>query len=92
MTSESPEQRPLTPETIALAVLGWILQDQPRADRLLDLTGLTPDILREQLRNRRVLASVLEFLTNYEPDLIAAGEALQIEPAAIVTAQRQLSE
>jgi hypothetical protein len=30
-------------ETIALSALAWVLADEARALRLLDLTGLTPD-------------------------------------------------
>ncbi len=81
----------MSPETLALAVLGWILSDQPRADRLLDLTGLTPDILREQIGERRILSAVLEFLINHEPDLVAASDSLQIPPEAILVAHQQLS-
>ena len=81
----------MSPETLALAVLGWILRDQPRADRLLDLTGLTPDILREQIGERGILSAVLEFLVNHEPDLVAASDSLQIPPEAILVAHQQLS-
>lgn len=87
--NESPE---LTPETLALAALGWLLGDQPRADRLLSLTGLTPDILRERLGERSVQAAVLEFLTNHEPDLIAAAEALSVRPEEIAAAHERLSQ
>lgn len=81
----------MSPETLALAVLGWILSDQPRADRLLDLTGLTPDILRDQIGERGILAAVLEFLINHEPDLVAAADMLQIPPQAILVAHTRLS-
>ena len=87
--SQSPD---LTAETIALAALGWILGDQPRADRLLDLTGLTPQVLRDRLAETGVQAAVLEFLINHEPDLVAASEALQIPPEQIVAAHHQLSQ
>ena len=30
-------------EALALGALGWILTDERRADRLLSLTGLTPE-------------------------------------------------
>ena len=36
-----------------------MLADQDRAERLLALTGLTPDILRERLTDRTVLAAVV---------------------------------
>ncbi len=91
MIDESTEHQGLTPETLALAALGWILGDQPRADRLLDLTGLTPDILRDRLGDRSVQAAVLEFLANHEPDLLAAAEALAVRPEEIVAAHRSLA-
>ena len=46
-------------DTRALTALAWVLADQDRADRLLALTGLTPEVLRERLTDRAVLAAVL---------------------------------
>jgi len=89
--NESPEHQGLTPETLALAALGWLLGDQPRADRLLSLTGLTPDILRDGLGERSVQAAVLEFLTNHEPDLIAAADALSVRPEDLAAAHERLN-
>ncbi len=90
-SSESPGPAGQTPENLALAALGWILADQPRAERLLDLTGLTPDILRDRLDDRSVLAAVLEFLINHEPDLVAAAETLQVTPQNLVSARESLT-
>ena len=78
-------------ETLALAALGWVLGDAPRAERLLSLTGLTPEELRGGLDDRWVLSAVLDFLAAHEPDLVAAAEALQVEPAVLVGAARELS-
>lgn len=77
--------------TLALAVLGWVLGDQPRADRLLSLTGLTPDVLRDGLGEAGVQAAVLEFLINHEPDLVAAADDLQVKPQDIVSAHERLT-
>lgn len=68
-----------------------MLTDQPRADRLLALTGLTPDILREGLGNRAVLGAVLEFLAGHEADLVAAAIALDLPPEDISAAARALA-
>src|SRR3546814_14387311 len=38
--------------TLALQALSWILSDEPRAERLLDLTGLAPGELRASLGER----------------------------------------
>ena len=75
---------------MALGALGWILGDSGRADRLLALTGLTPDALRGGLDDPAVLGAVLEFLASHEPDLLAAAEALGVEPAALMAARERL--
>jgi hypothetical protein len=75
---------------LALAALGWTLSDQSRAERLLALTGLTPDDLRERLSEQAVLAAVLGFLEAHEPDLVAAAEALGTTPATLVETRREL--
>ncbi len=78
-------------ETIALEALGWVLTDQQRADRLLALTGLTPEALRGGLGDRSVLAAVLEFLAGHEADLVAAAIALDLPPEDISAAARKLA-
>ena len=68
-----------------------MLADQDRADRLLALTGLTPEVLRERLTDRAVLAAVLEYLAGHEPDLVLAADALNVAPDRLVQASRELS-
>ena len=77
---------------LALEALGGALADDRRAERLLSLTGLTPDRLRNGLGDRGVQAAVLEFLANHEPDLISAADALGTTPEALVAAHRSLSQ
>jgi hypothetical protein len=72
---------------LALAALGWVLESEERAARYLDITGLDPETLRAGLGDRMILASALEFLTNYEPDLIRAAEALAVTPEELVAAK-----
>lgn len=79
------------PEALALAALGWVLSDEGRAQRLLALTGLTPDALRNGLTDAAVLGAVLEFLTAHEPDLLAAADALGIEPVELARAAGELA-
>ena len=86
----SPEFASRAP-TLALAAIGWVLQDDDRAARYLELTGLDPDSLRAGLDDRRILASVLEFLSNHEPDLIRAAEALAVTPEELIAAHKELS-
>ena len=75
---------------MALGALGWILADSARADRLLALTGLTPDALRAGLGDPGVLGAVLDFLASHEPDLLAAAEHLGVEPATLMAARERL--
>ncbi|MEG3598513.1 MAG: DUF3572 family protein [Pseudomonadota bacterium] len=79
------------PEVLALEALGWALADDRRAERLLSLTGLTPDRLRNGLTDRGVQAAVLEFLANHEPDLVLAADALDTSPETLVAAARELA-
>lgn len=76
---------------LALEALCWALSDDKRAERLLSLTGLTPDHLRNGLSDRGVQAAVLEFLANHEPDLVLAADALDTTPEALVAAAGELS-
>jgi hypothetical protein len=76
--------------TLALSALAWTLSDQPRADRLLALTGLAPDELRARAGDPGLLAALLGFLESHEPDLLACADALAVKPEAIVRARMEL--
>jgi hypothetical protein len=78
------------PQALALAALGWVLDDGPRAQRLLALTGLTAADLRAGLGDPSMLAAVLDFLAAHEADLMAAAAALEVAPEALVAARRGL--
>jgi hypothetical protein len=80
----------MDPTALALGALGWVLSDEPRAERLLSLTGLTPDALREGLGDPGVLCAVLDFLAAHEPDLVAAADALGVKPGELISAQQRL--
>ena len=77
-------------EALALHALGWILGDEPRAERLLGLTGLAPDELRASLGERATLAAILAFLAGHENDLVACADALQVPPASLAAAAQRL--
>jgi hypothetical protein len=47
--------------------------------------------LRSGLDNPVVLASALEFLSNHEPDLVSAAEALAVAPEDLIAAAKELS-
>lgn len=78
------------PAEIALAALTWTLGDPRRADRLLAMTGLTPDELRGRLTDPALLAATLAFLEAHEPDLVACADALAIKPEALVRARMDM--
>ena len=75
---------------LALGALGWVLGDGPRAERFLALTGLSPDDLRERIADPALQAAVLDFLCAYEPDLLAAADALGVEAADLAAAREIL--
>lgn len=79
------------PQVLALSALGWVLGEESRAQRLLGLTGLTPDILRQGLGDPTLLAAVLDFLCAHEPDLLAAAEALGVAPGELAEAREGLT-
>lgn len=90
MTIQETNER--EPAALALAALGWTLSDDGRAERLLSLTGLTPEELRASLGEPATLAATLAFLEAHEPDLIACAEAIGATPAALVEARRKLEQ
>ncbi|WP_305097375.1 DUF3572 family protein [Croceibacterium aestuarii] len=67
------------------------MQEERRARRFLDLTGLTPEILRERIASREVQLSVLDFLCAHEPDLMAVAEAIDLPPAQVAAAREALA-
>ena len=87
MTSEYPINE--ADETLALQVIGWIVADQDRADRMLALTGLDAPALRASLSDRGTLTALMDFAINHEPDLLACAEAIGVSPARIVAARER---
>jgi hypothetical protein len=77
-------------EAVALRALGWTLGEDSRAARLLALTGLSVETLRERIGEPELLAAVLRFLEGHEPDLVACAEHLQVPPARLVETRRRL--
>ena len=58
--------------------------------RLLALTGLTPDGLRAGLTDSAVLGAVMDYLAAHEPDLVAAADALSVDPETLAAARERL--
>ncbi|ANU06581.1 DUF3572 family protein [Paraurantiacibacter namhicola] len=85
-----PADASADPAQLALQALAWALEEERRAQRLLDLTGLTPDDLRTRLDTAAVQGAILDFLMAHEPDLLAAAAAMGVEPAAIPAARERI--
>lgn len=68
-----------------------MLSDDERAERLLALTGLSPEGLRASLTEPATLAAVLDFLCAHEPDLLGAADAIGVEPQEIASARERLA-
>ena len=68
-----------------------MLGDEVRAARLLALTGLTPDALRDGLGDPATLGAVLDFLCAHEADLLAAADALGVEPQTLAQTREALA-
>jgi hypothetical protein len=68
-----------------------VLADAPRAQRFLDLTGLTPAGLRAVVGEPATHRAVLDFLCGYEPDLVAAAESLGIAPAELAAVRDRIA-
>lgn len=77
-------------EALALGALAWTLEEPARAERLLSVTGLTPQGLRARAADSAVQAAVIGFLESHEPDLVACAAALDCAPAALVAARAAL--
>ncbi len=71
---------------LALRALAFVLSDERRAQRFLDLTGLTPDGLRAAIGEEGTHRAVIDFLCAHEPDLVAAAEALGLAPEVLLRA------
>jgi len=86
----------MTPETptdahaLALSALAATLTDERRARRFLDMTGIGTDELRRRADQPALLAALIRFLENYEPDLLAVSEQVGVKAGALIAARRAL--
>lgn len=81
---------PRDPHVTALEALGWIMAEPRRAQRFLDLTGLSAEDLRASASAPSTHRAVLDFLCAHEPDLLAAADALGIAPGEFADARHRL--
>ena len=75
---------------LGLRALAWTLAEPSRANRLLDVTGLSPAELKASAGDPGTLAALLGFLEAHEPDLVACATEIGVSPAALVAAHREL--
>ena len=75
-------------DALALQALGWVLADEKRATRFLQLTGLDPDGLRAIAGTPALDDAVLGFLEAHQPDLVACAEALEVTPQRLARPER----
>ena len=75
---------------MAFQALAWALTDEKRADRLLSLTGLTPEGLRAGINDRGTQAAIIAILEAHEPDLVACADMIGVTPQALVAARQEL--
>ena len=80
------------PTAIALRALAATLSEQRLAERFLSLSGIDPPDLRQRASDPDVLVALLRFLEAHEPDLVAIAEELDVKPAALVAARRELEQ
>ena len=78
------------PQIVALSALAATLADPRRAERLLALTGIGPADLRERAGDPDLLAAVIRFLENHEPDLVEVAETIGVKPSDLVAAREAL--
>jgi len=81
---------PTDPHALALAALAATLTDERRARRFLDMTGIGTDELRRRADEPALLAALIRFLENYEPDLLSVSEAVGVKADALISARRVL--
>ena len=90
MLSHTTNEAPRDAEALALAALAATLNDERRALRFLELTGLSPDELRSRAGEPRLLAATLAFLEAHEPDLLQVAVAIGVKPEELVAARGEL--
>ena len=78
--------------TLALTALAALITDERRAQRFLELTGLSLNGLRQQAGEPALLAAMLRFLEAHEPDLLAVAAEIGCAPEALVRARQELED
>jgi Protein of unknown function (DUF3572) len=80
----------LSPETVALQALTYLVTDETLLDRFMALSGLSPNDLQSGATDPEFLAGVLDFFLGNEADLLAFCEAENIAPELPAKARMKL--
>lgn len=84
------QDTPADPETLAIAVLGFLAEDGERLGRFLALTGIDPGQIRVAAREEGFLASVLDHILADEALLLAFAANARVRPETIASARQRL--
>ncbi|MGD9845680.1 MAG: DUF3572 family protein, partial [Variibacter sp.] len=80
-----------TAETLAIMAFSFLMEDDERRRRFLDLTGTHPDQLREALVRAEFQAAILDYLGTDERILAAFATGADLDPADIERARTTLA-
>ena len=78
-------------EELAVEALGFIASDAERLSRFLDLTGLTPDTVREAASSPGFFVAVLDHLAGDESQLLAFAANAGRPPEHVLAARDLLA-
>ncbi len=81
---------PPEPTTVALQALAWLASDDDRLVRFLNLTGMTPRALRQNMTDPSSLGAVLDYLMAWEPLLIDFANENELSPESVMMARHKL--
>lgn len=80
-----------TAETLAIMAFSFLMEDDERRRRFLDLTGTHPDQLREAIVRAEFQAAILDYLGTDERILAAFATGADLDPADIERARTTLA-
>ena len=78
-------------ESLAIAALGFLAQDQEQLGRFLAASGIGPDMIRKAAADPAFLAGVLDHVVSDESLLIAFAQHTRTDPGTVARAQALLA-
>ena len=78
-------------EHLAIQALAYLAQEPEKLARLLALSGLDPQTMREAAHDPRFLGGILEYVATDEALLIAFAAHAEVPPERVVMARDTLS-